>query len=429
MTQAEEDKNASQDGDREPDIRNTLVLTSETEDDEHLKRLMFYKCRDKNMPTNSAPPAEPFTDKTCPGCKKAIINDGSTVVAFGQSFFHVDCFKCAKCSNKVTADTNLLLLSDGSPVCSNCSYSCNICGQPILDEAIMTGEDSYHAHCFNCKVCKKRIEELVFAKTSTGIYCMDCHNARVARSKRHQERREREKRERERRTTEEAVANGVASDAGAIRTSETQARSTTNGCMFLHAQPLEPQPTPPTVAPLNPRSDARTNGQASTPRSSDFAPAAGAPVRQNTVSAPYKDGQPGPAAAVAANGYDHLRSSSTPITNIDTLSVPSDGMSKTMQKRKSFEDRPLNILLKDVSAPAETLNRQDSLLVPDSGTSRKEKRRSINPVLAMTYNNMSQKPSSQNSSTVSSPTTPNHPNPQTPPSQTREYRRVSSPLA
>lgn len=110
-----------------------------------------------------------------------------------QSFFHVDCFRCAKCNNKVTADTNLLLLSDGSPVCANCSYSCNVCGLPILDEAIMTGDDSYHAHCFNCKVCKKRIDELVFAKTSQGIYCMDCHNERVARSRRHQQRREKEK--------------------------------------------------------------------------------------------------------------------------------------------------------------------------------------------------------------------------------------------
>ena len=111
-----------------------------------------------------------------------------------QSFFHVDCFKCAKCGDQVTADTNLLLLSDGSPICANCSYSCNICNLPILDEAIMTGDDSYHAHCFKCKVCKTRIDELVFAKTSQGIYCMNCHNERMAKIRRHaQKKREREK--------------------------------------------------------------------------------------------------------------------------------------------------------------------------------------------------------------------------------------------
>ena len=109
-----------------------------------------------------------------------------------------------------------------SACCANCSYSCNVCGLPILDEAIMTGNESYHAHCFNCKVCKKRIEELVFAKTSQGIYCMDCHNARVERSKKHQARREKEKRERELR--EQAAANG----AGAPEVKSPE-KSTTNG--------------------------------------------------------------------------------------------------------------------------------------------------------------------------------------------------------
>ncbi len=115
------------------------------------------------------------------------------IVLPSQSFFHVDCFKCAKCHDRVTADTNLLLLSDGQPVCSNCSYNCSVCHQPILDEAIMTGDDSYHAHCFKCRSCHNRIDELMFAKTSHGIYCMKCHNQRVARSRRHaQKQKERE---------------------------------------------------------------------------------------------------------------------------------------------------------------------------------------------------------------------------------------------
>lgn len=111
--------------------------------------------------------------------------EGGLVVAFGQSFFHVDCFRCAKCHEKVTADTNLLLLSDGSPVCANCTYCCTICQQAINDEAIMAGDDSFHAHCFKCKICKNRIDELTYARTSHGIYCMDCHNDRVARNRRH----------------------------------------------------------------------------------------------------------------------------------------------------------------------------------------------------------------------------------------------------
>ncbi|WWC91633.1 uncharacterized protein L201_006579 [Kwoniella dendrophila CBS 6074] len=144
-------------------------------------------------------------DAKCGGCYEVIDQEsGGVVVAFGSSLWHVDCFKCAKCKNKVSADTNLLLLSDGSPVCGNCSYQCFVCKQAITEEAIMTGDESYHAHCFTCRTCKRRIEELVFAKTSQGIYCMACHNERVARSRRHAEHKRqkqarKEERERERR--------------------------------------------------------------------------------------------------------------------------------------------------------------------------------------------------------------------------------------
>ena len=95
------------------------------------------------------------------------------------------------------ADTNLLLLSDGSPVCANC-YNCKVCKKPILDEAVMTGDDSFHAECFTCRSCKNRIDELVFAKTSQGFYCMKCHNERVARSRRHLAKQKQRERERER---------------------------------------------------------------------------------------------------------------------------------------------------------------------------------------------------------------------------------------
>lgn len=88
---------------------------------------------------------------------------------------------------------DILLLSDGHPICGQCNYSCQICNLPILEEAIMTGDESYHASCFTCRSCNSRIEELVFAKTSQGIYCMPCHNERVARSRRHADNKRRTK--------------------------------------------------------------------------------------------------------------------------------------------------------------------------------------------------------------------------------------------
>jgi Rho-type GTPase-activating protein 1/2 len=174
-------------------------------------------------------PAPPAETKTCPGCQQAVMDENGRllsrsgepfpslsssaisqsrprtlpIVLPSQSFFHVDCFKCAKCHDRVTTDTNLLLLSDGQPVYSNCSYNCSVCHQPILDNAIMTSDDSCLAHCFKCRSCHNRIDELMFAKTSHRIYCMKCHNQCVARSRCHAQK----QKERENAALAEAASN------------------------------------------------------------------------------------------------------------------------------------------------------------------------------------------------------------------------------
>lgn len=137
---------------------------------------------------------EDFVNVTCGGCGLVINEDSADagVIHFATQLWHIDCFRCAKCRERVSTDRDdILLLSDGHPICGQCNYSCQICGLPILEEAIMTGDESYHASCFTCRSCNNRIEELVFAKTSQGIYCMPCHNERVARSRRHADHRRR----------------------------------------------------------------------------------------------------------------------------------------------------------------------------------------------------------------------------------------------
>ncbi|KAF9155520.1 hypothetical protein BG015_009601 [Linnemannia schmuckeri] len=54
----------------------------------------------------------------------------------------------------------------------------------------MTGDEAYHADCFRCIQCESKIDDLVFAKTSQGIYCMKCHQERKE-AKRLREERER----------------------------------------------------------------------------------------------------------------------------------------------------------------------------------------------------------------------------------------------
>lgn len=381
------------------------------------------------MAQNVPDPAMLTENRLCPGCKQSVVTEnGGVVVAFGQSYFHIDCFKCAKCEQQVTADTNLLLLSDGSPVCANCSYCCNVCGQPILDEAIMTGDDSYHAHCFNCKVCKKRIEELVFAKTSQGIYCMPCHSERVARSKRHLERKEREKRERERQAQAEAAAAYDAITSGNAGSNASSKANTPSNAPSSSARSGTPRtsdfatshassPTRPTEAAQPSHGSQQQHSASSTTSTPGTAPsvtsstAHGAPQRAATLqnglpSAPNQFTQHYRERDGAATP-DHMRSTSSPLGTQDSLAVPSNGMQQALQKRRSFDDRPLNVVTNQngSSEMSSSVPNQNGLLSPDAPTSRKTKRQSINPNLVMSFNNLPQGPSSPSTS----PSTPHAP--------------------
>lgn len=95
--------------------------------------------------------------------------------------WHLGCFRCHSCATLLDSDANLLLLGDGSLICNNCTYSCSSCGNKIEDLAILTGDQAFCATCFKCRNCKRKIENLRYARTSQGIFCMSCHESLMAR--------------------------------------------------------------------------------------------------------------------------------------------------------------------------------------------------------------------------------------------------------
>lgn len=101
--------------------------------------------------------------------------------AIAGNRWHLDCFRCNTCNTLLDSDANLLLLGDGSLICNNCTYSCNACGNKIEDLAILTGDQAFCATCFRCRNCKRKIENLRYARTSQGIFCMSCHESLMAR--------------------------------------------------------------------------------------------------------------------------------------------------------------------------------------------------------------------------------------------------------
>lgn len=93
----------------------------------------------------------------------------------------MDQAKANRAGTLLDSDANLLLLGDGSLICNNCTYSCNACGNKIEDLAILTGDQAFCSACFRCRNCKRKIENLRYARTSQGIFCMSCHESLMAR--------------------------------------------------------------------------------------------------------------------------------------------------------------------------------------------------------------------------------------------------------
>ncbi|KAJ9114608.1 hypothetical protein QFC22_005481 [Naganishia vaughanmartiniae] len=351
----------------------------------------------------------------CPGCKKVIDqSSGGVVVAFGKSLWHVDCFRCVKCHNRVTADTNLLLLSDGDPVCGNCSYQCYVCKLPITEEAIMTGDESYHAHCFTCRACSNKIEELVFAKTSQGIYCMSCHNERVARSRRHAEAKQRAKAKKEEREREKAksTSDQVAasplkplppmSSSSSTAIEDAMKSASTFGPNSLASQALKSPIAGPTRA-LSPSSQYPKLS----PDGSSFAHPDGQypKVHEKLLSlSPVPDARERTAARLESRRrkeeqVDLSSYSPTPSPSPGSRSVFDDGRLDRLSPRPGSDlGSPLEAKFKDDTLRARSpILTQDQSANPTIGlgvgpvsglglpTGRAERRRSINPAMMFNY--------------------------------------------
>lgn len=304
----------------------------------------------------------------------------------------------------------------------------------------MTGDDSYHAHCFKCKVCGNRIDELVFAKTSQGIYCMNCHNQRVARSrKRHQE-----KKAAQAQAQAQAAANGTTGSCGIGRSREAQnlnvlvsIESLCFSCELTFQMPQHPSnssdaysslqsksstltstfddlPTAPSKQPLDPSSSVNTpqhnggpngsrnflrnlptpadrsqpldpvNSHHPTPKPSGSRPM-GSPPRNLSRSGglPIQDFIVPPLAQSMSLQARSLSDSVPPSANTPSSfrslgeTIP---LPEDSGRRASRDDgvRPLQALMKDsASTSANSFN--GSLQPP---TSRAAKRQSINPAMA-----------------------------------------------
>lgn len=103
-------------------------------------------------------------------------------LALVEKRWHLDCFKCSTCSTIL--DSNLILLSDNSYIYRNYYNPDSAYREEIEDIAILTGDKAFCRQCFKCRNCKRLIENLKYARTSQGIFCMACDMSLTARRRR-----------------------------------------------------------------------------------------------------------------------------------------------------------------------------------------------------------------------------------------------------
>lgn len=121
--------------------------------------------------------------RVCKKCNNNILE--AHAYELGDDRWHTNCFKCLECDLLLGCNSNFLVLGDGNLICSNCTYNCKQCGKKIDDLAILTGDQAYCSSCFKCRACKLKIEDLRYARTLKGLFCMACHEKLVAKKKKY----------------------------------------------------------------------------------------------------------------------------------------------------------------------------------------------------------------------------------------------------
>ncbi|KAG6821004.1 hypothetical protein H0H93_008633 [Arthromyces matolae] len=219
-------------------------------------------------------------------------------------------------------------------------------------------------------LCKSRIDDLVFAKTSQGIYCMNCHNERMAKIRSHAQKKA--ERERERKTG--GSASSTKSRARAAHQAGTNGASDHSIPQTLNAMsPRSTDVLPSTRSVAKPISSYVSDAfEPSSSISVTIAP----PAESGHVPLPpypYK-----PNISLESERGNPLKQSTLP-------AVPSFSANVREERRRSYDDgvRPLNILFNKDESSHQTANTPatlsavtDTLIAP---TSRQDKRRSINP--------------------------------------------------
>ncbi|KAI8671283.1 LIM zinc-binding domain-containing protein [Fusarium keratoplasticum] len=119
----------------------------------------------------------------CTGCQGPL--EKTEAFRLGGFHWHGNCFRCSLCGCIMEQDGKLMIQGNGTITCNDCSQYCADCGCKIEDLAVVLGPNTVVCpSCFVCFVCKQRIRDLKYARSTRGRACMACHEAMTAKKAR-----------------------------------------------------------------------------------------------------------------------------------------------------------------------------------------------------------------------------------------------------
>ncbi|XP_030648471.1 four and a half LIM domains protein 1b [Chanos chanos] len=118
----------------------------------------------------------------CHACYKQILS-GSESVEYKGNSFHEECFTCYECKRPIRSST--FLTKDGNVYCNPCherkfAKQCAGCKQIITSGLVSYQNKPWHAECFVCFFCRKRLAGVRFTSHEERVYCVDCYEKNVA---------------------------------------------------------------------------------------------------------------------------------------------------------------------------------------------------------------------------------------------------------
>ncbi|XP_034517125.1 lipoma-preferred partner isoform X2 [Ailuropoda melanoleuca] len=140
---------------------------------EHLTKKMLYDMEN--------PPAEEYFGR-CARCGENVVGEGTGCTAMDQ-VFHVDCFTCIICNNKLRGQPFYAVEKKAycEPCYINTLEQCSVCSKPIMERILRATGKAYHPHCFTCVMCHRSLDGIPFTVDAGGlIHCIEDFHKKFA---------------------------------------------------------------------------------------------------------------------------------------------------------------------------------------------------------------------------------------------------------